>query len=371
MNSTFLELIGLLGILLSFFLVILIWCSASFRTDTHKYFALAIVSLNLSLTVALFENYLPANGIMEVINWPYLFPFAFMIYVLKAIKDPLSSSRKIWILALPCVILSAFQMVDFTAGFDVYAWMSGGNDHSYTQLIELTSLGFAPYSIVLIGFSYVKIQRTKDLFAREKKWLNFNVLSILIFCMCWLFSDQVAALFDVALGDYLLGSLGIFLSITTYRGVHHLNVFEQRRHLNQLVNKELKKDRDRTTQPLWPQQTKKRQDILERLKGLMANDQLYLNPSLTRSMVAEKLGLSDGYLSELISSGLKSNFNDYINEFRVDHAIEMFKNEKYHVFSIEAIGYESGFQSKSVFYKAFKKRNNETPGAYRKRINRF
>lgn len=366
MSFSLLDLIGLFGIILSCFLVVLIWSSKSFRSDIHIFFSLAIISLSFSLAVTLFEEYMPSNGIMEIVYWPFLFPFALLIYVLKALKDSLASNKLIWLFALPCVTLSAFQFIDFATGFDVYELLSRGNDKVYIQLIEYISFSQAPFAIVLVGFSTVKIRQAKNMYKQEKKWLYFNTFSILVFLVLWMFSDPFSALFDFPIWDYLLALLGIFLIITTYRGVHHLNLFEQRRQLNAFQRKEVNTNDSSLVNDYKQNQSSRKKRYMERLNSLMTNDLLYLNPDLTRSIVADRIGISDGYLSELISKNFNCNFNDYINEFRVNRAVYLFSNKKFDLFSIEAIGSESGFKSKSVFYKAFKKSTGKTPGEYRK-----
>ncbi len=50
----------------------------------------------------------------------------------------------------------------------------------YALVIQLI-WSFAPYSIALFGFSYMKIQQANSLSAQEKKWLQFNALSLLAF----------------------------------------------------------------------------------------------------------------------------------------------------------------------------------------------
>lgn len=369
MHFTILDVSVLLGLVLSLFLVLLLWTSRSFRSDVHHFFALTLIALNLSLAVIWLEAYVPASGVLELINWPFLFPFAFLMYVLRAIKDPLSYSPWAWLFLAPCLILSAFQMADFCTGFDVYEWLSGGEEARYLFLIELVSFSFVPYAIALVGFSYWKIRQAQGISRQEKNWLAFNSLSILFFCVTWLFSDLLAALFDVAIWKYLLAFLGIFLAITTYLGVHRLNIFEQRRLLKEVQGSEVK---NTTAPPVRSDPEKPSKKMLakaEQLRTLMVEDQLYQNPALTRSTVADHLDLSEGYLSELVRTMFDANFNDFVNEFRVQRAIELFENEKFALFSIEAIGYECGFNSKSVFYKAFKKVTKKTPGAYRKALN--
>lgn len=51
--------IVLLGIVLSLFLVVLIFSSKSFRSDVHKYFAATIISLNALLPI-------PASKLMSL-----------------------------------------------------------------------------------------------------------------------------------------------------------------------------------------------------------------------------------------------------------------------------------------------------------------
>ena len=266
-------------------------------------------------------------------------------------------------------MLSSFQIIDFIADFDVYDWLSGGNEEQYNYLIETASFSFTPYAIVLTGFSFHRIRMAASIYPQEKKWLEFNCISILIFSLIWLLSDFIAGIFDIAIWEYLLAFLGLFLTITTYRGVQFLNIFEQQRQINDLTAEAYRKESILSEQGNSQGVSKKMGGKIERLHSLMTDDLLYQNPSLTRGLVAQKLELSEGYLSELISNTLKTNFNDYINKHRVNHAVNMLNDRMFDIFSLEAIGYESGFKTKSVFYKAFKKVTGKTPGEYRKSLN--
>ena len=374
MNFTLLDLLVLSGIVLSLFLVSLIFGSKSFRGDIHGYFAITIISLNFYLTYTRFEAYVPSNGIMELVSWDLLFPFAFLMYTLKVIKHPLGANKKIWLLALPFLILRIFQIVDIFFDFDVYVCLAGGRDEQLAMLVEMRVFSFMPYSIALVGFSYVKIREAKNLYRSEKQWLAFNSIAILAFLISCLFSDFISALFDYPIWEYLLASLAVFLIVTTYRGIHHLNISEQRRQLRAVnylekINQEKKLSLASAKQSNQKQFSEKTFKKIQKLQSLMIDDFLYQNPDLTRSVVAQALDLSDGYLSDLLSTHLNTSFNDYINKFRVKHAVKMLNDKKFDLFSIEAIGYDSGFKSKSVFYSAFKKLTQQTPGEYRKSLN--
>ena len=344
----------------------------------HRYFALVITSLSAILTYVYFEQYFPAVALLELISWEFLFPFAFMMYVLKAIKYPLGSSGKVWWWAAPFLILTLAYFVDFFLGFDLFYWLAGGDLEKLEIMIEVKAFTFLLFSILLVGFSYIRIKRAKRLYKTERRWLELNSLFLLVYLWVWMLGDPITLLFDVAIWNYLLAILAIFLVLVTYRGIHHLNISEQRRQIHQIPLETVAVAATKETlgeksfkvphgqrSPIY----QKTADKLQKLHALMVDERMYCDPNLTRTMVAEKLNISEGYLSELLGTNLKIGFNDFINTFRVDRTIKMFHDSQFHLFSIEAIGFEAGFKSKSVFYTAFKKVTQKTPGEYRKALN--
>ena len=53
---------------------------------------------------------------------------------------------------------------------------------------------------------------------------------------------------------------------------------------------------------------------------------------------------------------------DYVNCFRIAYSIKVFQEGHYD--GIESVIYESGFVSKTTFYKNFKKFTGKTPSQY-------
>ncbi|MEM9819573.1 MAG: helix-turn-helix domain-containing protein [Bacteroidota bacterium] len=374
MGLFFLDILVLFGVVLSFFLVVLLFSSKSFRSDVHQYFALTIISLNCWLTYTYFEDFVPANGVLEIISWDFLFPFSFMMYILKAVKDPLGEQKRIWLLALPCLLLTAVQSFSFFFDFDPFDWLANGDEEKMWMWIEMRAFSFLPYSIVLIGFSYLKVSKAKQLDKDEKWWLKFNSLFLVVFVLSWIFGDPIDFLFDIAIWPYILYGLAMFLIVVTYLGIHHLNISEQRRQIRGLQiaveavpPQEMERAASLTEEETSPSSPKTNKKI-QMLDTLMVDNQLYLQQSLSRRMLADQLGISEGYLSELLKTELQTNFNDYINAFRVRRAMKMLGDEQFDLFSIEAIGYEAGFKTKSVFYTAFKRWTQKTPGSYRKAL---
>jgi AraC-like DNA-binding protein len=65
-----------------------------------------------------------------------------------------------------------------------------------------------------------------------------------------------------------------------------------------------------------------------------------------------------------LNEHLNKSFTDFINELRIEVSKEYLVTKGN--LTIESIGYESGFNSKSTFFKAFKKFTGITPLQYQK-----
>lgn len=81
-------------------------------------------------------------------------------------------------------------------------------------------------------------------------------------------------------------------------------------------------------------------------------------------MLANKLGLSNHQLSELINTRLGKGFSRYIREYRIAAAESLLLSEP--ASSVLSVGMSVGFTSQSTFYDAFRGIMGMTPGRYRK-----
>ncbi|MGI9531522.1 helix-turn-helix domain-containing protein [Lutimonas sp.] len=111
-------------------------------------------------------------------------------------------------------------------------------------------------------------------------------------------------------------------------------------------------------------QSRKQLELFTKIDSLVQEKKLFLDPSLSLESLASSLGISAGYLSFLINNYGSSNFSDYINQFRVHQAKQLIVEPEYSNYTIVSIGLESGFNSKSTFYKSFKKFTNLTPAEF-------
>jgi len=101
------------------------------------------------------------------------------------------------------------------------------------------------------------------------------------------------------------------------------------------------------------------------LKNYMAENEPYLDPSLTIQELANQINIPVRDLSVLINHHMDQHFFDFVNEYRIQKAMHILKDQSKSNLTILEILYEVGFNSKSSFNTSFKKYTNLTPTAYR------
>ena len=88
---------------------------------------------------------------------------------------------------------------------------------------------------------------------------------------------------------------------------------------------------------------------------------------LFRSL-AKKLKTNIAVVSKTINQGFGLNFNDFINNYRIEAVKEMFAKGKHKKSTLIGIAYDCGFNSKATFNRAFKKNTGLSPKDYLSQI---
>ena len=106
-----------------------------------------------------------------------------------------------------------------------------------------------------------------------------------------------------------------------------------------------------------------------RLKALMETEKCYLNPNLTLKWVSDRLSTNTKYLSQAVNHHTGSNFQHFINTYRIEEVKEKIASDEYRHLTLYGIALQCGFKNKSTFYKVFKEITNITPRDYMKHAN--
>ncbi len=110
------------------------------------------------------------------------------------------------------------------------------------------------------------------------------------------------------------------------------------------------------------------QKLMQRIDDLMRDSEPFTDNDLTIMDLGKELDTHPKRISTAINMICHQNFNAYVNRFRIRKAEKLLENEAYTHLSIEGIGNEVGFHSKSAFYSAFKKFNGTTPYKYKETV---
>lgn len=123
-------------------------------------------------------------------------------------------------------------------------------------------------------------------------------------------------------------------------------------------------DKNLTTLKKVQKSTTETDQTLKLLSEYMSTEKPYLDPELNLQKLAIGLNLPEKQLSQLINKHIGKHFFDYVNEYRINDAKTLLKEQT--ELTVLEILYQIGFNSKSSFYTAFKKETLQTPLAYRK-----
>ena len=84
--------------------------------------------------------------------------------------------------------------------------------------------------------------------------------------------------------------------------------------------------------------------------------------------LAKMTNMTRGQLSETINAGFHKNFNDFVNQYRINAFKQKLNNKEQQKLSLLGIAYECGFNSKATFNRVFKKFNQVSPSDYLKAL---
>ncbi|CAA7194139.1 hypothetical protein CHRY9293_00516 [Chryseobacterium potabilaquae] len=98
----------------------------------------------------------------------------------------------------------------------------------------------------------------------------------------------------------------------------------------------------------------------------------FLNKGITLGNLAKKIKTNSKYLSEIINTHKGKNFAAYLNDLRIDYAInKLAESKKFRSYKISSIADELGYNTEQAFTLAFKKRTGTPLSIYLKEIEKM
>jgi AraC-like DNA-binding protein len=356
---------------------LLILKSSLFNSNSNKYLAYLLFTLSIILLIHVFEveeafTTYPFLGFIAHVEWVFLIPAFLFLFIINRMDDTVKNKQKFYWCFIPfaySAVLTISQDLDYIAGIYTIP-KSGIALIKILGMIHLTlAVTFIPS---LLFYSYFMLRHLKD--SEEKKWVitlltivSSLVFAYLITCLAGLFLQ-----FDISPTINVLAlSVTFIIHWTAYIGIYKYKLVKNKDAVYNFLNNDLALSYsnlqivENSTPEAYKEPITSDNLYFQKLELLCKDQHIYTDSTLNREKIAEKLGISAGYVSQIINTITGDNFANYINQYRVEAVKKMISNSEYENYNLLTMGLESGFTSKTTFYKAFKKVTGQTPNEYK------
>lgn len=356
-----------------------------FKVNTNKFFGSYLLAAYLTLNGVCNAFYLLIEYDF-ILYMPYLYkvpapitflipPFAYL-YVRATLYNESHFKIRDAIHLIPFVVFFINYIPLYTLPYDqkldIVKLVVKDISYTYTHqdgfLPEWTNIVFRALQTVVYLFAQWKMiwsyfketNLVNRRFVRMKRWIYLFVRMQTAY---WVGLILIYFIFAVDLGS--VSQIGSFISLSTTSlvSIVFLSISGYL-----LINPSLLIGINNSISPqeLKSENIENAHSLFESIQSQIKQKNLFLNPKLSLGLLSTDLEISQKTITQTINQNGFVNFNDFINDFRIDYAVKKLRGEALEAFSVEAIALSSGFNSKVTFYRAFKKKNNCTPTEFLK-----
>ena len=359
MNETILSLVIIASIFIGYFISIALIITPFYKSKANNYLSLSLFLIASIIFIGFFSTTNIVFAFLDNLVLDLLLGATIFSYFLVHIKHPLLNTKKYKWLYVPFLISLVLEII-----ISLSEYFLGLHNLSIDIFVmhikDITSIIF---NLFLIIYGRKLIQNSKNITKEKRRWLlRFNsfIICILIsFALAWI---EEYLFYSIYIYSILWLLVGLLFWWVLYYGIFRLQIIAQKEEIhNYLTSKKTHK-----TPVKKKIKSSTSSKIITELYKLMEVDEIYKNPLLSRLDLATKLDTSEGYLSQIINQEINKSVIQFVNEYRIEAAKNLLHDSVFNKYSIEAIGLEAGFKSKSAFYSAFKTSLEMSPGAYRK-----
>ena len=362
MNTTVIFGIIIAGIVQGFIFAVTVLAVSKKRYRCLVFLALLVAAIAYSN----FQYMLPEMGVItqeEMSLYLYvpvatLAPALILMFVKTFLETELPIRKWQWFIFLPFV---SFYLAD------IYLRITTSSAYSPTKVFVwnleevfgvLMTFTVLVYSLKLTYTYRQKRSKGSLEVKRSLNWLRITLLLLLSTTLIWGYGTAKMVFFttDWQWFVFLWIVMSFLIYWLGYAGRYKFELWLERKKIRQNVTK--------TSNP--SQKDTWENPHLKQLEKLMKDEKLFLDSQLSLESVAAQLGISPSHLSRLLNQEGNISFTHYLNAFRVQEAIQLLGNASFNRYTMTAIGLESGFNSKSAFFRIFKDKTGQSPFAYQK-----
>lgn len=169
----------------------------------------------------------------------------------------------------------------------------------------------------------------------------------------------------------LLFMLSVEQLINRIKPIKTIDLFTKKNESILLNNKKVQLSEHKESKNISDKENLEVTELLNKLEDLKATN-WFLNPEINLNSLAKKTNNSKYFLSNVINETLQVNFNQYLNQLRIEYLVRNIKErikEGESIESIEELYHKAGFKSKSTFNRHFKRNMSQTPTQFIDSLN--
>jgi len=369
------ESVILLGVLEGLIIFLLIFLKRK-KTVSDKLLSYFFLLYSFDTFLCFLEIYNRTHGYPYswafFISTPFLFLHWPMIWLyVKSLTDQHFKLKPTYLFHLipfiASVILFSIEYYSQTIDFKISSIETESFKNQWDYAIVIMSMTLSSLCYFLWSVKLLKQynRRIKTYFSETSEydlvWLKtLMVASAVIYSLIYLAFD-IDLIFPLASFRYLhqfsfiLGS--IYIIVLGFFGHRQGNLFTDKK--IGMVLTESKPISEKTYSL-----DNSENDFIQALLKYMSEQKPFLIPELTIVSLADELKVSSEYFSNIINSKLGKNFYDFINHYRIEEFKTRCLLPENKSFTLIAIAYDCGFNSKATFNRVFKNITGNTPGEY-------
>ncbi|RPI79424.1 MAG: AraC family transcriptional regulator [Desulfobacteraceae bacterium] len=373
--NTILLLIMLFGAFLSLFAALIILRLKHGNLKANRFFGIFLLCTTVFLVrgFLLFGGLYTFNPLLVELgdNAKYFFSPAFYFYIRSASDRDFRFRPYDFLHLLPLGLNLTVKMKFYLSGRDdqirfLANWLDGSILQpgylwdSVSRAVFFACFCFYVFlSMRLYRKNREKILQAFPLGAIHWSWIRILTRSLLPCLLVWL-----ACIPFLLAGHslrFFFGALHLSVALVVLFGLFRVFSRPEILHFARPLKSEKKYDRSNLNPGDY-------QMYFDRLTIFMEHKEGYTDPDLTLTGLAEILSIPRNDLSRIINEKTGKTFNDYINYYRVQKVIALFKDPRQKNETLLTLAFQAGFNSKTPFNSAFKKMTGESPVVFRKKL---
>lgn len=375
----------LAGICISFFLGALLWTKKN-KSLADKVLATWLMVVGLHLL----QFYLYISG--HVFDQPWLLgialPFPLLhgpflyLYVCTLSEQIQRLSTKTFLHFIPAVAEFIYLIPFMLRPTEekIYVFQNDGIGYELFRSVHIVIVSLS--GIVYVIWCLIVLRQHKrnimnqfsDIEKINLHWLRYLIYSIaLIWLFVLLHNDPLiysaAVLFVLFIGYWGMHQVGVFTQKNAWPPEEKINVNVTPSQLLETIATSAKTHTEDSNAPKRKYSrsglsAEAAKELHKKLTELMIRDKPFKENGLTLAELAARLDTVPNYLSQVINEKEGKNFFDYINIMRVEEFKKMASTPDGKKYTLLALAYDCGFNSKSSFNKYFKKVTGLSPSEY-------